>query len=224
MTSYQYTRIDGQRVEKNVAAAFKKWATDFQKETGCSLHVTSGTRTVAEQQKLRDAYVSGRSKVVAAIPSESSHCEIGPSGPRALDIHDSGKDAGVTVKGTHRWNIAVTLGKKYGFTWGGWGVPASEGWHFENHVVKVGVYPKPAPALLPTQRKATALTNRRKSPDTKSAPMKDPLKKGVVGNFVGWKHGQKVEGNDIWFKGVSGNWFWSGCLGGPNTKGLKEIK
>ncbi|MAB20232.1 hypothetical protein [Microbacterium sp. UBA3394] len=137
---YQYDYIDGQRVEKNVASAFRKWAADFKKETGQTLHVRSGTRTVAEQQKGRDDYLSGRTKVKWADPKESSHCEIGPAGPRALDLYDSGRDAGVTTKGTHRHNVAVRLGAKYGFTWGGWGVPASEGWHFENHKVKVGVY------------------------------------------------------------------------------------
>lgn len=137
---YEYTTIDGQRVEKNVAAAFIKWAAAFKNETGVDLHVRSGTRTQAEQQKGRDDYLAGRTSVVWADPSESSHCEIGPSGPRALDLYDSGSDAGVTVKGSPRWNVAVRLGQDYGFTWGGWGVPASEGWHFENHKVQVGVY------------------------------------------------------------------------------------
>ena len=81
---YQYDYIDGQRVEKNVASAFRKWAADFKKETGQTLHVRSGTRTVAEQQKGRDDYLSGRTKVKWADPKESSHCEIGPAGPRVI--------------------------------------------------------------------------------------------------------------------------------------------
>lgn len=142
--SYQYDWIDGERVEKNVAAAYRGWAEEFKAETGCDMYVSSGTRTEAEQARGRADYLAGRTTVKWAKPEESSHCEIGPAGPRALDIRDSGSDAGVTVKGTYRWNVAVRLGRKYGFTWGGWGVPDYEGWHFENHAVTVGRYPKPA--------------------------------------------------------------------------------
>lgn len=138
--SFQYETIDGQRVEKNVAAAFKLMRADFKKETGLDLLITSGTRTEAEQASGYADYRAGRTKVKWAKPSESSHCEIGPSGPRALDLRDSGRDAGVTVYGSKRWNILKRIGKKYGFTWGGWGVPKSEGWHWENHLVKVGIY------------------------------------------------------------------------------------
>jgi hypothetical protein len=224
MVSYQYTTINGQRVEKNVADAFKKWAADFKKATGEDLFVTSGTRTKAEQQAGYEKYLKGQTGGVKwAKPTESSHCEVGPSGPRALDLRDSGKDNGVTVKGTKRWNAAVSTGKAHGFTWGGWGVPDNEGWHFENHVVKVGVYGGGS-GLGAKQRKAKAFVNRRKTPDTKTAPMKDGLPKGTVGNFTGWRNGQKVEGNDIWFRGISGNWFWSGGFeGGANTSGLPKV-
>ena len=138
---YKYETINGQRVEKNIAARFRLWAADFARETGLRLLISSGVRLESEQQVGYDAYVKrGYTGVKWARPRESSHCEVGPSGPRALDIRDTGADAGVTVYGSHRWQIAVRLGKKYGFTWGGWGVPKSEGWHFENHAVKVGVY------------------------------------------------------------------------------------
>lgn len=143
---YDYTTIDGERVESNIAAQFALWAADFHRETGKTLHVSSGVRTVKEQQDGYDNYRAGHTKVKWAKPSESSHCEIGPAGPRATDIRDSGSDAGVTVKGSARWNAAVRLGKKYGFTWGGWGVPDSEGWHFENHIVKIGGSAKPTTA------------------------------------------------------------------------------
>lgn len=138
--AYQYETIDGERVEKNVAAAFKLARAEFEAETGLKLFISSGTRLESEQQAGYNDYIAGRTKVKWAKPSESSHCEVGPSGPRALDLRDSGADAGVTVYGSARWHILVRIGKKYGFTWGGWGVPRSEGWHFENHVVKVGVY------------------------------------------------------------------------------------
>lgn len=140
MGKYQYDIIDGQRVEKNIAVQYRKMAAEFLKDTGCHLYVTSGVRTEAEQAKGRADYVAGRTKTKWAIPTESSHCEVGPAGPRALDLRDSGKDPGVTVKGTRRWNILKRIAAKYGFTWGGWGVPDNEGWHWENHKVKVGVY------------------------------------------------------------------------------------
>lgn len=141
MPRYKYDTINGQRVEKNIAARFRRWAADFKAETGHNLLVSSGVRLEAEQQGGYDAYARrGFTGVKWAKPRESSHCEVGPAGPRALDIRDTGTDAGVTVYGSRRWHIAVRLGKKYGFTWGGWGVPKSEGWHFENHAVKIGVY------------------------------------------------------------------------------------
>ena len=141
MVSYQYDIIDGQRVEKNVAVQLRKVISEFEKETGLKLLVSSGVRTVAEQQAGYDAYLArGCTGVKWAKPSESSHCEIGPAGPRAVDLRDSGRDSGVTVKGSARWFILKRIAEKYGFTWGGWGVPQSEGWHWENHVVRVGVY------------------------------------------------------------------------------------
>ncbi|GAA3760435.1 hypothetical protein GCM10022240_11370 [Microbacterium kribbense] len=154
MVNYRYEFIDRQRVERNVAARFVKWRADFTAETGLSLSISSGVRTAREQRSGYLRYLAGQSGGVKwAKPSESSHCEVGPSGPRALDIRDSGADAGVTVKGSTRWQIAVRLGGKHGFTWGGWGVPDYEGWHFENHAITVGVYqdmpaaPAPVPGI-----------------------------------------------------------------------------
>ena len=50
------------------------------------------------------------------------------------------------------------------------------------------------------------------------------LAPGVVGNFDGWTHGEKVDGNDVWFRGISGNWFWSGGFKeGPLTDGLPLV-
>lgn len=162
--AYQYVRIDGERVEVNVAAAYRLWAADFKRETGLDMFISSGVRTEAEQQDGYNRYLRGLTGGVKwAKPSESSHCEIGPAGPRALDIRDSGADAGVTVKGSARWKIAVQLGRKHGFTWGGWGVPDNEGWHFENHVVPVG---KP----LPAKKKETEVIHyHREDPNARGA-------------------------------------------------------
>lgn len=75
-----------------------------------------------------------------------------------------------------------------------------------------------------SQRQVGATTaNRRKSPDTKSAPLPNPLKPHAVGNFVGWIRGESVSGNNVWFKGISGNWFWSGGFTSTSTAGLPDL-
>ena len=79
--------------------------------------------------------------------------------------------------------------------------------------------------LLPTQRRVVshASANGRARPSTK-APVGDTLKPRTVGNFNAWARGEKVEGNDVWFRGISGRWFWSGGFeGGANTAGLSEV-
>jgi len=140
MANYNYVNIDGKPFEVAVGAAFMLTQRDFKKASGgYTLTPTRSIVPTAVQQKLRDDYTSGRSSVVAAIPRESSHCEVGPNGPTAVDVHDSGKDAGVTVKGTTRWNILKKVSAKWGYTWGGWGVPNYEGWHWENRKVKKGL-------------------------------------------------------------------------------------
>lgn len=79
--------------------------------------------------------------------------------------------------------------------------------------------------LLPTQRLVTSASlNRRRTPGRRFAPLPDPLKRGAVGNFVGWRRGERVNGNEVWFQGTSGDWFHSGGLdGGSRTTGLKNL-
>jgi len=99
------------------------------------------------------------------------------------------------------------------------------GWtdHAGNAPIKLGSVPSPSGNISKTQRKTAALVNRRNDPSTKHAALKNPLTKGTVGNFVGWKHGEKVSGNDVWFKGISGDWFWSGGFTSKSTSGLKDL-
>lgn len=130
--SYTYTTINGQRVEVNVAKAFQALAADFKRETGYDLLVTSGTRTRAEQAALYDGWINRRPGFnLAAPPGQSNHEESGPVGPRALDLRDSGSDAGVTTVGTHRSNVLVRLAPKHGFTPAGHSFRPVEGWHYE---------------------------------------------------------------------------------------------
>ena len=136
--SYEYDIIDGVRVERHhVAPAFRAMATDFYKETGCTLHIRSpygGTRTRAQQQYLYDGYIKGLPGFnLAAHPDSplANHLETSAIGPTALDLYDSGKDAGVTVIGSKRSNILVRLAKKHGFTNAGHRFKPAEGWHYE---------------------------------------------------------------------------------------------
>lgn len=128
--AYTYTTINGQRVEKNVAAAFQKLRAAFKKKFGLDLLVSSGTRTRAEQQRLRDLYLAGKGNL-AAPPGYSNHEESGPRGPRALDVRDSGSDYGVTRKGTTRANWLKANAAKHGFNPAGYGFSQVEPWHIE---------------------------------------------------------------------------------------------
>ncbi|QIG59054.1 endolysin [Microbacterium phage SadLad] len=85
--------------------------------------------------------------------------------------------------------------------------------------------PKPDPKPTSTQRKVGPNgARRRESPSSKAAEAGEMLAPGTIGNFNGWARGEKVEGNDVWFRGTSGDWFWSGGFeGGPVTAGLPEI-
>lgn len=83
---------------------------------------------------------------------------------------------------------------------------------------------KPA-ALEPTQRQAhsSAPVKRREKPTTKSKDLGDWIQPGEVGNFNGWINGEVVNGNGVWFRGISGHWFWSGGFTSQSKSGLKDL-
>lgn len=140
--TYTFTTVDGQRVERNVAAAFAVLEKAFQKEWNLTLHVTSGTRTKEEQDHLYDLYREGKGNL--AVPSPYSHHEEdGPVGPRALDVHDSGTDAGVTVYGTPRAVWLRQNAEKFHFNPAGYGFHPEEPWHIE-YSGSFSVAPKPS--------------------------------------------------------------------------------
>lgn len=84
-----------------------------------------------------------------------------------------------------------------------------------------------APVVLTeTQRQVlpSLPVSRRIGAPSTSSPKGAELAPGTVGNFTGWIRGENVSGNDVWFQGISGDWFWSGgFVGGANTKGLKDL-
>lgn len=128
--AYSYTSRNGERVEVNVAAAFDRLNAAFKSRFGLSLVVSSGTRTRAEQQYYYDLYLSGKGNLAAA-PGYSNHEEGGPRGPRALDVRDTGSDAGVTVRGTTRANWLRSNAPNYGFDPAGYRFSQIEPWHIE---------------------------------------------------------------------------------------------
>jgi len=84
----------------------------------------------------------------------------------------------------------------------------------------------PSPSLLGNQRQAgEGGANRRAGASTDSELLEPNLEPNEVGNFVNWAHGQDPygNGNDVWFQGVSGNWFYSGAFTDAGTHDLTEV-
>lgn len=75
--------------------------------------------------------------------------------------------------------------------------------------------------------KASVNAVRRMGPGKKYAVAGDLLKAGTPGNFVAFAHGPASQdqptGNDVWFKGISGHWFWSGSFTSQSTAGLVDL-
>ena len=98
------------------------------------------------------------------------------------------------------------------------------------HITGVDMWLPDAPSGEPAnvaggQRTAGAAgVKRRAQPTTQSESLDNPLGAGDVGNFNGWINGESVDGNSVWFRGISGNWFWSGgFVEGANTAGLENL-
>ncbi|WP_417556253.1 D-alanyl-D-alanine carboxypeptidase family protein [Microbacterium sp.] len=145
--AYQYVTTNGQRVEKHVAAAFERMRAAFTQQWNLDLLVSSATRTRAEQQRLYDGWIARKPGFnLAAKPPTSNHEEDGPRGPRALDLRDSGRDAGVTVIGSARSNWLAKNAPKFGFTPAGHFFSHMEAWHYEYTGPLAGQTPTPAPA------------------------------------------------------------------------------
>lgn len=84
----------------------------------------------------------------------------------------------------------------------------------------------PSPALLGTQRQAgEGGANRRAGASSQSELLEPSLEPNEVGNFVNWAHGEDPygNGNDVWFQGVSGNWFYSGAFTDSGTHDLTDV-
>ncbi|MFB7843643.1 N-acetylmuramoyl-L-alanine amidase [Microbacterium sp. NPDC056052] len=214
---YAYTTRDGCRVQVDVAAAFDRLAAAFQAAWGLTLGVTDGTRTREEQAALYQAYLNGGT--LAAAPGYSNHEEDGPRGPRALDVHDSGDDPGVTRYGTPRANWLRANAPAYGFDPAGYSFSQTEPWHVEY----TGSLDGSSVALEANQRRAGADGVRARRAPSTSAEVVDAsfLAPGEVGTFAGYVTGEAVDGENRWAKGAfSGLFFWLGGLTPQNVDGL----
>lgn len=78
--------------------------------------------------------------------------------------------------------------------------------------------------LKPNERRVGSVQSvRRAEPSSQSAALEPALKPGQVGTFNGWIRGESVRGNNVWFRGISGNWFWSGAFEDTGTHDLADL-
>lgn len=140
------TPIDGQKLHVVVAGWLTLMENAFRARFNLELYVSSGYRTTAEQRAIFLAryrvqatgngpyndvrwyegkrWVRHSAAGTVAVPGTSLH-----ESHRAVDIRDSGRDAGVTVKGTVRSNWIRDNASKYGFRASGLGF--GEPWHID---------------------------------------------------------------------------------------------
>lgn len=140
---------DGQRLTPAMLYDFLNLDADFFARTGCHLRISSGVRTDAEQEQIfRDRYVptnqvNGRrvydyrwwngvqwarisSAGTVAVPGTSNH-QISGSRRGALDLYDTGSDAGLLTRGSFRANVFDSIAGAYGYDSEGYGF--GENWH-----------------------------------------------------------------------------------------------
>lgn len=86
------------------------------------------------------------------------------------------------------------------------------------------IEPVPDQAVGPMQRIAGPNgVFRRAAPSTQAERLGDDLEQGTIGNFVGYVHGEPVSGNDIWFVGIRGHYWWSGAFIDSGTHDLPDL-
>lgn len=171
-----------------------------------------------------------RAQVTGSPASASSgQRTAGPNGVRRRESPSSkAKETGALLKpGT----VGSFTGWKHGESVGGndvWYQGTSGDW-FWSGGFKEAPSGKGLKDLNPTSVAANQRVagkngaRRRASPSSKAKETGTLLAPGTVGTFKGWKHGEKVSGNDVWFQGTSGDWFWSGGFTSTATKGLTDL-
>lgn len=189
------------------AAAFNR----MEDEQGF-IDLSSAGRTVQEQQEAINRWDRGGAANRPPYLYE-------PARPASTSNHV--KNGGVAFD-TGEWRRVAGFAGRYGFSHP---YPNSDPVHFEyvgggssggggGESANVGA----------GQRTAKAVVNRRTAPSASAGIAGDPLQPGAIGNFTGWKNGDNVEGNSVWYQGISGDWFWSGGFHeGANGSGLKDL-
>ena len=126
-----------------------------------------------------------------------------PQGVNSLQVFDA-------------WQGAPAQIRSYSYnTCQGW-------WHIKTKA--------PEPPVAANQRKVgSAGVKYRKEPNTGSDLLiTDVITDGIVdggqiANLQGFVHGQSVDGNDVWFKGIGGGYMWSGAFEDTSTNGLSNL-
>lgn len=140
---------DGQRLTPAMLVDFIGLDDEFFRRTGCRLKIRSGVRTDDEQERIwydrmvlahqvngRRVYETrwwnGRlwyriSSAGTVAPPGSSNHQIGGGRKGALDIYDTGSDAGVLTRGSFRANVFDEIAGKYGYDSEGYAF--GETWH-----------------------------------------------------------------------------------------------
>jgi hypothetical protein len=225
------TVYKNQKLEKNAGLYYlNKFKPAFVKRFGYEPVIVEGLRPDGDPSDIagRDGIVyTGKNKgistqwgfynryqkrlpgwTVAAYPGKSSH--------RTGNAIDFGGNCANSSTAEHKfWRefdpsiLSWAQGKASG-----------EQWHATIHV---GAYSVPSKPTSGTQRQAASNgVKRRSEPNTKSQEG-EMLGAGVIGNFNGFIHGENVSGNDIWFRGTSGSWFWSGGFTDSGTHDLPDL-
>ncbi|WNM65432.1 endolysin [Microbacterium phage Phonegingi] len=140
---------DGQRLTPAMLYDFLALDADFARRTGQHLKIRSGVRTDDEQERIwyermvlanqvngRRVYETrwwnGRlwyriSSAGTVAPPGSSNHQIGGGRKGALDIYDTGSDAGVLTRGSFRANVFDAIAPSYGYDSEGYAF--GETWH-----------------------------------------------------------------------------------------------
>lgn len=94
-----------------------------------------------------------------------------------------------------------------------------------SNAARTGIAAWPQASLGPQQRQVRSdnEARRRQGAPNTSAPQGDPLAANDVGNFQGWVTGESVEGNNLWYVGTSGDFFWSGSFTEVSTHDLPDL-
>lgn len=130
--AFDYVIIDGKRVNKAFADDYHRMEAAFKNAFGLDLIISDGVRSYAEQKRGYEDMLAGRTTVRWANPDSpyAYHVETNPTGPRAIDIRDSGNDAGVTRYNNARSAWIRDHAKEFNWNPRGY-YEFNEPWHLE---------------------------------------------------------------------------------------------